>query len=288
MKISNHKMPAIWYRQSSNIGAEREKPPIVIVLHYTTGWNGKASRDWLMGAAGGSENRNSSAHVVIDRDGTAWQIAGFNRTAWHAGPSRYGEIEGLNHVSVGIEFVNPGWLKPNGLGDFVDPYGRRMTRKKLEAAGGYLLSPHARVGGGTYAWPLFPEAQVEMGLAIVQSLIAAYPIRAIVSHEEIDTRGWKTDPGPAFPFDRFRSLLGEVSDREESQVVTAGRLNLRGGPGTSYEKIVPPGSLLKGTRVKILKRDRGWAYVAPEDRSGREGDLRGWVHGSYIAPSAGA
>lgn len=284
MRIENHKIPGLWYGQSSNLGARREKPPVVIVLHYTTGWNGKASRDWLMGTAGGTINTRSSAHVVVDRDGTAWQIAGFDRTAWHAGPSRYGELQGLNSHSIGIEFVNAGWMKPNGLGDFIDAYGKRMNARALNKAGGYTLAPHGRVGSGAFAWPLYPEAQIAMGLDIVQALIAAYPIAAIVSHEEIDTRGWKTDPGPAFPMERFRALMGEAADREEVHVVTAGRLNLRGGPGTGYEKIVPPGVLLRGTRLKLLKREGDWAFVAPERGDGEEGSITGWVHAAYIAP----
>lgn len=287
MRIENHKISGLWYGQSSNLGVRREKPPIIIVLHYTTGWNGKASRDWLMGEAGGTTNRGSSAHMVIDRDGMAWQIAPFDRSAWHAGPSRYGELQGLNSHSVGIEFVNAGWMKPNGLGDYIDAYGRRMNDRALKKAGGYMLAPHRRVGSGAFAWPLYPEAQIATGLEIVQALIAAYPIAAIVSHEEIDTRGWKTDPGPAFPMMRFQALMGEAADREEAYVVTAGRLNLRGGPGTGYEKIVPPSVLLRGTRLKLLQREGGWAFVAPENADGEEGAIRGWVHSTYIAPMIG-
>ncbi len=288
MRIENHKIPGIWYGQSANLGARRQNPPVVIVLHYTAGWNGKASRDWLMGAAAGSSNRGSSAHVVIDRDGAAWQIAPFDRTAWHAGPSRYGTLEGLNAHSVGIEFVNPGWLKPNGLGDFTDAYGKRLSERALKKAGGYHMAPQPRVGSGRFAWPLYPEAQIETGIDVVQALVGQYPIRAIVSHEEIDTRGWKTDPGPAFPMERFRALLGEAEDREPAAVVTAGRLNLRGGPGATFEKVVPPGTLLKGTRVKIMQRAGDWAFVAPENPDGREGAVTGWVHAAYIAPEFAA
>ncbi|TCT35506.1 N-acetylmuramoyl-L-alanine amidase [Martelella mediterranea] len=285
MRIINHKIPDIWYGRSSNLGAARERPPVAIVLHYTTGWNGKASRDWLMGSAGGTTNRSSSAHIVVDRDGVAWQIAEFNRTTWHAGPSRYGALEGLNGFSIGIEFVNSGWLKPTGHGEFVDAFGKRFTDRSLKKLGGYLLAPHARVGSATYAWPVFPKAQIETGMDIVRALLAAYPIRAIVTHEEIDTRGWKTDPGPAFPIERFRELAGEADDRERCHIVTAGRLNLRGGPGLAFEKIIPPGTLLKDTRIKVLAREKEWAFVTPVNSAGLEGNLRGWVHGRYIAPA---
>lgn len=284
MQVKQDRIASLWYGRSSNLGAKREKPPTIIVLHYTTGWNGKASRNWLMGEAGGTSNRSSSAHIVIDRDGTSWQIAEFTRTAWHAGPSRYGTIEGVNAHSIGIEFVNAGWLKPNGHGDFVDTYGKRFTDRDLRRTGGYVKAAHSRVGNGEYAWPLFPEAQLDAGAEIVQALLAAYPIAAIVTHEEIDTRGWKTDPGPAFPVERFRALLGEAADREPPHLVTATRLNLRGGPGTGFEKIIPPGILLKDTRVRVLAREGGWAYVVLENVHGETGGLRGWVYSSYIAP----
>src|SRR5690554_2752601 len=87
MDIKNHRIDEIWYKQSSNIGGTIA--PTMIVTHYTTGWSGAGSRDWLLGSAGNTANTGSSAHVVIDRDGKAWQLVPFNRKAWHAGPSRH-------------------------------------------------------------------------------------------------------------------------------------------------------------------------------------------------------
>jgi AmpD protein len=44
-----------------------------------------------------------SAHLLIDRDGRVTQFVGFDRRAWHAGRSRFGERENCNDFSVGIE-----------------------------------------------------------------------------------------------------------------------------------------------------------------------------------------
>lgn len=44
-----------------------------------------------------------SAHVVIYRDGSVTQFVPFDRRAWHAGQSRFGERIRCNDFSIGIE-----------------------------------------------------------------------------------------------------------------------------------------------------------------------------------------
>ncbi len=44
-----------------------------------------------------------SAHVLIRRSGEPTQYVPFGARAWHAGRSRYGEREGCNDFSIGIE-----------------------------------------------------------------------------------------------------------------------------------------------------------------------------------------
>ena len=286
MDIRNHRINDIWYRQSSNISGRIT--PKVIVTHYTTGWSGTASRDWLLGAAGKTANAGSSAHVVIDRDGSAWQIAPFDRRAWHVGPSRHGNLADLNSHSVGLEFVNPGWLRPDGSGGWADSHGVRKTTPELGSFGGFTEAAQVRVGPQIYAWPLFSAAQIATGLAIVRALVRKYPIAAVVTHEEVDTRGWKTDPGPAFPQHAFVELLdGRGSAAPEGRyLVGAVRLNLRGGPGMHYDRINPPGQLPGGTEVKVLRRKGHWSYVEvtrPASQATRVAPgLRGWVHHSYL------
>ncbi|GEM_PF-1492352 len=289
MEVKNHRIDSIWYKSTSNLSSGAITPRF-IVNHYTAGWSGTGARNWLLGAAGGTSNQGSSAHMVIDLDGAAWQIAAFNRRAWHAGPSRYGNIADLNSHAIGLEFVNPGFMKPTGDGAWVDDAGNRRTEDQLNDHGGFILAKHPIVGSGTYAWPVYTEAQLATGRAITLAIINKYDIRDIITHEEIDNRGWKTDPGPAFPQQSFKDMLGEesnVAPNGGDHIVTASRLNLRGHPSTDAERIVPPESLPKGTTVSVENRLGDWAFItvvnvpAPED--GLVPGLNGWVHGGYIA-----
>lgn len=205
MKIKYHRVKDLYPVKSSNLSPGRIKPS-AIVFHYTAGWDGAPARDWLLGRAGGTNNTGSSAHAVIDWDGTIWQLAPFNRRAWHAGPSEFEGKEDLNSWSIGLEFTNPGYLKRcvNGWADWT---GAVISEESLVKRGGFVLSKNKRVGPATYAWPNFPEKQISAGLDLVRALLAKYRIDLMLTHEEIDTRGWKTDPGPAFPMQRFKDLL---------------------------------------------------------------------------------
>jgi len=44
-----------------------------------------------------------SAHLLIDRKGGLTQYVAFNRRAWHAGASSFGDRGGCNDFSIGIE-----------------------------------------------------------------------------------------------------------------------------------------------------------------------------------------
>ena len=151
-----------------------------------------------------------------------------------------------------------------------------------------MLADHSRVGSGTFAWPLFTPEQIATGLAIARAITDRYPIKAILTHEEIDTRGWKTDPGPAFQQQAFIDLIDSSFLEDEPQLynVSATRLNLRGGPGKDSPLMDPPGHLPSGTKVMVMRQEGSWAFV--ECRSfeapvkGLTEGLRGWVHRSYL------
>jgi len=51
--------------------------------------------------------RELSAHYIIDLDGTIIQLVSEKKRAWHAGQSKWHNLEMLNQYSVGIELSSP-------------------------------------------------------------------------------------------------------------------------------------------------------------------------------------
>jgi N-acetylmuramoyl-L-alanine amidase len=86
--------------------------PRVIVLHFTGGNSAKSTRNYFDQprieasrkelARGGAVN--VSAHFVVDRDGTIYQLQPVTRFARHC--------IGLNHIAIGIENVGDGAKYP--------------------------------------------------------------------------------------------------------------------------------------------------------------------------------
>jgi hypothetical protein len=90
-------------RHSDPAAADLAIDPRVIVLHYTDGGSAAATRRYFDGvrieagrkqlAAAGAVN--VSAHFVVDRDGTIYQLQPVTRFARHC--------IGMNHLAIGIE-----------------------------------------------------------------------------------------------------------------------------------------------------------------------------------------
>lgn len=262
MITKEHLLSTAKYKASPNQSGEIK--PVFIVMHYTAGWTEESAIATLT-----NPNSNASAHVVVDWDGTITQLVPFNKKAWHAGPSRYEGYVGLNSYSIGIEIVNPGYLRKTTAGNFIDAYGR----KHVLGQNGFtdvVEAPHPRVGSGTFYWPAYKAKQLDAVEHLSKLLIAEYNIRDIVSHEEIDTRGWKTDPGPAFPMNRFKALLRERgTGLLPYEVISDTPLNIRLGPGVKF-KI--DGEYVKGTIVNVEEFKGDWARISSSH----------WVHKAYL------
>jgi N-acetylmuramoyl-L-alanine amidase len=267
MEIKYHKLSGgnVDFIQSPNGGDVIT--PSFLVMHYTAGYNGKSAIDTFL-----RRDSKVSAHLVLDRDGKVTQMMPFNKKAWHAGPSKFQGVEMLNGHAIGFEFVNIGWLKKSANG-FVDPYGSAISASKFED---YVIGKNARVGHDDLYWPVYTQAQIDAGLEIATLLIAQYPIKGICTHEEIDTRGWKVDPGPAFPLKSFKNLLGAQRDdsatADETATVNAGSLNVRGGPGTNFGVIT---GLKKGDSVKVVGASGDWSRI-------EAGSTEGWALTTYL------
>ncbi|MBI1391359.1 MAG: N-acetylmuramoyl-L-alanine amidase [Alphaproteobacteria bacterium] len=166
----------------------------VLVVHATAGVSTSGAFSVMR------EGRASFHWLVPDEDEAAhgrhvWATAPERRAAWHVRNScRHKDINqgrpGINLVSLGVEIVN----------------AQNAQRSQSAAT-------DARAGG----MDRFSLWQVAATAAIVRYAWAKYPnLRHVVSHARLDPAR-RTDPGPHFPWERFRDLtLGGVDHPQES------------------------------------------------------------------------
>ncbi|MCC5935070.1 MAG: N-acetylmuramoyl-L-alanine amidase [Balneolales bacterium] len=273
LKIQNHWLgtdSAVHEKVSGkDSGLFADALPDTIVIHYTGGPSARSAVNTFR-----NPQVKASAHIVIDYDGTIIQLIPFNRIAWHAGVSHWGDRHSLNRYSIGIEIVNPGYLTRSGSvwrGAYGDTYGEEQV---MEAVHQNEAEPRW--------WRVFEPEQMQACHQLCEVLMQTYGITEILGHDEISP-GRKQDPGPAFPMDRFRGRLldtdrsdetPEEKPRERRQgTVTASSLNIRKGPDAGSERVTDP--LPKGTSVRILKEENGWLEV--------ETVIRGWVSAQHIS-----
>jgi N-acetylmuramoyl-L-alanine amidase len=270
MRVKNYKLVGHWHRQSRDIGGELESPRF-IVMHYTAGGSGAGSRDYMLKSPKQKQlllkaprKVYGSAHVVVDRDASVWQIVPFNVMARHAGRSHWKGFDSLNRYSIGIEIANYGWLDKQGDGSY-----KRSDTPRFEA-GDVTVAP---MPGGTAhkGWENYPDVQLEAVEQVTRALLASYPsIVEVVGHQDISP-GRKFDPGPAFPIEYFANLadsrgVGAVEDEPDihepppQHLVTTTRLNIRGGPGVGYEKL-DESPLAANTEEVPASATRSWMRV---------------------------
>ena len=258
---------------SPNSGGAFAETPRILVVHFTSGASGRSSAEWFRSP----ENRSSSAHLVIDRDGSVIQCLPFDTVAWHAGRSQWKGLVGLNRHSLGIELANWGSLTRRGSG-WVTPTGRPIADPVMAVhRNGNPDGSRAAIG-----WEPYPAAQIGALEAIARALVATYGISEIVGHDDIaPTR--KSDPGPALDMERLRAAVfgsGREADGDPALKVTApDGLNLRSGPGTGFAVLE---LLPAGTPVRPEERDGRWLSVTVLDGDGRA-RRSGWVNGTHVA-----
>jgi N-acetylmuramoyl-L-alanine amidase len=196
MKIANHRLidgEAVTFAATANqsVGIR----PLYLVMHYTAGLGLDGTVAWLRNPAA-----KASAHLVIGRDGRIVQMVAFNRKAWHAGLSRWGDIEGLNAYAIGIELDNAGRLQRRGDGAWVHPASGRVV-----PASDVIEAQHkaeARPAG----WHAFTAAQLSAAATVARVLHGRYGFIDVLGHDDI-APGRKVDPGPAFPMGSFATQV---------------------------------------------------------------------------------
>lgn len=179
------------------------KAPIAAICHDTAGrLTPFSSVDWFS-----SKECTTSAHFVVERDGTITQMVPTNKRAYHAGVSSWKgpdgrTISGLNSCSVGIEIVNPGKMDDKGkawFGPCCEP--AEITKKGTPQHGqGY--------------WLPYTEAQIKSVTAICRALVEAYPdCNEILTHWEIAPKR-KIDTNPLFPLEELRRVVFDPTPGE--------------------------------------------------------------------------
>lgn len=259
-------------------GQDIEITPSLLVMHFTAGGSLDGAVTWFS-----NPTAQSSAHVVIGRDGKVEQCVLFNRRAWHAGSGTWQGRSDINSWSIGIEMVNWGKLKKVGS------TWRTWTQAAYAGHTGdpaidILEAPHRNSPNeGTLGWPTYSEAQIAKAIEVAQAVVAQYGIGEVIGHEDFRTD--KTDPGPAFPLASFRSrVLGREHDGVQPAVqrmITTDSVNIRDGAGTMHAK-KQGGPLQQGQVVEVRGADGDWRFVNVLLASGNQ--LTGWVHGNYLRP----
>jgi N-acetylmuramoyl-L-alanine amidase len=178
---------------TSKITRRGIEPVELVVFHYTASPGPDSDPErmfrWL------EDDRPSSTHYIVLRDGRVIQAADHSVRTWHAGGSKWRKRGSVNKRSIGIDLENVGRLYPCTEG-FKNSYG------------GIYAGPRPVKKGKTYWEPYTQEQDAALAL-LVRDLAVEFPVLCElarwVGHEEI--KKTKTDPGPAFHWERLPGWL---------------------------------------------------------------------------------
>lgn len=240
MKITNH-----WLVKegSEKIFTDKKSPnfkdlttvdklPKDLIIHYTASGLSATINTFM--------SRNStSVHLVIDRDGTIYQMVSFAKQAYHAGYSTWDNVGPFNGRSIGIELINMGWDVAN-----VDSSDIVQIKHK------HKFETHTK-------WHKYPDAQMQSLYTVTKLLLSTYQLNRILGHDDISA-GRKQDPGPAFDWDKYRTTLFGHSNNIGKVFKVKSSANFRKGDGTNYEIIK---SLDKNYEVGLIETWNNWSKV---------------------------
>ena len=231
MKIKNGRLEGVEYKEAHSFGGSMT--PSLIVVHDTAGRLDKLSSvNWFC-----SDDCNTSAHVVIERDGTITQQVPFNRKAWHAGASNFNGKPYCNNYAIGIEIVNPGKLDKDGRAWFHKKTERGYDKKGLKFA---QTKEH-----GSGWWMPYTQEQIEAVTKLCKALVGAYPDIEDVTAHYVISPGRKIDTCPLFPLDAVRraalGVRGEETVAALEPVTASADIN----PGDLLSRTIRDANVMK-------------------------------------------
>jgi N-acetylmuramoyl-L-alanine amidase len=249
MKITAHKLEGVPFKPAHSSGGAMV--PTLIVLHDTAGRLEKGSSvDWFA-----SKDCNTSAHVVVELDGSITQMVAFNKKAFHAGASIWKGREFCNGFSIGIEIVNPGAL---------DAKGKAWFGQRFDGAEHRATKQH-----GDHHWLDYTPEQIASVTALCRALADKYEIEDITTHWMISP-GRKVDTNPLFPLDQLREAVFQrevvpVSSAPESSSTPATDVTVE-SPRTKPDaqqstKNIFDWLIEQGSRIgKVIELARKWVW----------------------------
>ncbi len=217
--------------------------PEGIVLHDTAGRLDRFnSVNWFKDPS----NRNSSAHFVVERDGTITQMAKLNRKTWHAGESNYPRNgrPGVNGFAFGIEIVNLGGLTKSG-----DTYRPWFNASYRDGVDGLSFAEATSPDHSHRHWLRYTEQQILAVVGMCQAMYNAYNLKWITTHWYISP-GRKEDTNPLFPLDQVRSQVVGESQQDGSTAEVSAAANQRRWPSYA-ENVIQV--VERGAHVTIVR-----------------------------------
>lgn len=254
---------------------------IAIVCHDTaSGLKPDGDIDWLA-----RSSPNSSAHVVIARDGKITQLAPMNIKTWHAGQSKWKGRELCNGFTLGLEIDNPGRLVRISDGIY-----KGVTTIDTIAVPSLRVTFAKTPQHGEGFWLAYSDAQIEAVTQLCRALVTAYPsIKEIITHWLISP-GRKMDTNPLFPLEQIRDRVLGGADPEPVKkadkkiaapiadaTVAAADLNLRSLPGMDGKVLA---SLKKNVRIDVQAKSGEWLQVMVVDGTAR--GKTGFVFAKFV------
>lgn len=275
--------------------------PDYLVAHYTATDTASSAIDWFLNTS--SNPDRIAAHIVLDTDGKITQLVPFNRKANHAGTSTWDGVDFFNSHSIGIEIVNPGFVEKLANGSFRRRTGEDKNKKPIFKT--YPDTDAVRIMKANHKhkfwtdkenqwWFRFPEEQLQSLYKLSKVLFETYHLINVVGHDDISPAR-KPDPGPAFPWDAFKTtVFGASNNVGKIFTVKTESTNLRASFSTNAAVIK---KLPVGYQVGLIETNGQWSKVYLVDKSsdvlvkqsGRTRSVKtiGWIFSSLLAEKAG-
>ncbi|WP_438942697.1 N-acetylmuramoyl-L-alanine amidase [Primorskyibacter marinus] len=182
----------------------------MVVIHYTAMTSAQEARDWLC-----NPQAEVSAHYVISRRGTVWQLVDEDMRAWHAGAGVWGCVSDVNSRSVGIELAN------TGAEPFPEPQMAALEDLLRGITARWQVPPERVIGHSDLA----PGRKIDPGprfdwRRLARQGLAVWPV------DDLEAEGGNT-PAELDDLGKTLEAIGYTSDADMETKLAAFRLRYR-------------------------------------------------------------